>query len=100
MVAAEEVALISQPLIEGMFDGRVPLGETIDAHNRRFLIIGVFESQASFAYSIFVPYPTAMEMGDSGGRYVSQLAFAPRRPDLAKSAIQEMTTSPWDAVFI
>jgi putative ABC transport system permease protein len=31
-----------------------------------------------------------MEMGDSGGRHVSQIAFAPRRPDLAKEAITEI----------
>ena len=87
---AEEVALVSQPLVEGMFDGRVPIGETIDAQGRRFRIIGVFESTTAFAYSLFVPYPTAMDMGDSGGRHVSQLAFAPLHPDLAQAAISEI----------
>ncbi len=91
--AAEEVTLISAPLADGMFDGRSPLGESVDAWGRRFRVIGVFESQASFAYSLFVPYPTAMEMGDTGGRYVSKIAFAPRRPDLAKAAIVEMRTA-------
>jgi putative ABC transport system permease protein len=87
---AQEVAVISLPLVEGMFDGRSPLGETIDCNGRRFEIVGVFESKASFAYSLLVPYPTAMEMGDTGGIYVSQLAFAPRRPDLAQEAIAEI----------
>lgn len=86
----EELALISKPLMEGMFDGRVPLGEPVESGGARFTIIGVFESEASFAYSIFVPYTTSMELGDGGGRNVSKLAFAPRRPDLASEAIEEM----------
>lgn len=89
-LAGQELAVISQPLVEGMFDGRSPLGEKIDAFGRRFEVIGVFESKATFAYTLLVPYPTAMEMGDDGGRYVSNLAFAPRRPDLAPRAITEM----------
>lgn len=89
-ILGEEVALVSRPLVDGMFDGRWPLGETIDSNARRFEIIGVFESNASFAYSMLVPYPTAMEMGDSSGRYVSHLAFAPLRPDLAEDAVAEM----------
>jgi putative ABC transport system permease protein len=90
---AEDVALVSVPLIDGMFDGAVPLQKTMDAFGRRFRIIGVFESQASFAYSLLVPYPTAMEMGDGGGRYVSYLAFAPRSPSRAKEAVEEMRQS-------
>jgi len=86
---AEEVGLISLPLAEGMFDGRSPLGETMDARGRRFEVIGVFESNNSFAYSMLVPYPTAMAMGD-GGRNVSHIAFAPRRLDLAQDAIAEI----------
>lgn len=89
-LAAREVAVLSLPLVEGMFDGRSPIGETIDAFGRRFEIIGVFESKATFAYSMLAPYPTAMEMGDNGGRYVSHLAFAPLRPDLAREAIAEI----------
>ncbi|MCB9898471.1 MAG: ABC transporter permease [Planctomycetes bacterium] len=88
--ASEELALLSLPLVEGMYDGVPPLGESIDCNGRRFTIIGTYESQATFAYSLLVPYPTAMEMGDDGGRYVSQLAFAPRRPDLASDAISQM----------
>lgn len=87
---AEEVALISVPLVDGMFDGRSPIGEYVDTRGRRFEVIGVFESNATFAYSMFIPYPTAMEMGDTGGRFVSNLAFAPLRPDLAKEAISEI----------
>jgi len=87
---AEDVTLISLPLAEGMFDGRAPIGENIDSNGRRFEIVGVFESNASFAYSMFVPYTTAMDMGDGGGRHVSQIAFSPRRPDLAKDAIDEI----------
>lgn len=87
---AEEVALLSQPLVDGMFDGASPLGRTIDALGRRFHVIGVFESNASFAYSLFVPYTTAMSMGDEGGRHVSHLAFTPLRPDLGQAAIGEM----------
>lgn len=87
---AEDVALVSLPLVEGMFDGRSPIGENMDARGRRFEIIGVFESNASFAYSMLVPYPTAMEMGDGGGRNVSHIAFAPRRLDLAQDAIAEI----------
>ena len=86
----EEVVLLSQPLVDGMFDGVAPLGETLDALGRRFTVIGVFENNASFAYSLFAPYPTAMEMGEGGGRYVSSLAFAPRRPDLARAAVSEI----------
>lgn len=89
-VLGSEVALISLPLRDGLFDGRDPVGESLDAWGRRFEIIGVYESNAAFAYSVFVPYPTAMEMGDTGGRYVSQIAFAPRRPDLAEPAIAEI----------
>lgn len=85
-----ELAIISLPLAEGMFEGRSPIGETVDAFGRRFEIVGEFESKATFAYSLLVPYPTAMEMGDEGGRYVSSIAFAPRRPDLAKEAIVEI----------
>lgn len=88
--ASEEVALLSLPLVESMFDGRSPLGEEIDAFGRRFTVIGVFESSTAFAYSLLVPYPTAMEMGDEGGRYVSHIAFAPRRPDLASEAVAEI----------
>lgn len=88
---AEELALVSLPLAEGMFDGAAgPLGETLDAWGRRFRIIGVFESEAAFAYSIFVPYSTAMPMGDTGGRFVSHLAFAPRSPDRAREAVTEI----------
>jgi putative ABC transport system permease protein len=87
---AEDVALISLPLVESMFDGRPPLGEDIDAHGRRFTVIGVFESSTAFAYSVLVPYPTAMEMGDEGGRYVSHIAFAPSRPDRAKESVSEI----------
>ncbi len=89
----EEVALVSLPLAEGMFDGDAPIGRTIDAHGRRFTVIGVFESKASFAYSLFVPYPTSMEMGEEGGRFLSHLAFAPRSPDLAKRAIDEVRSA-------
>jgi len=89
-VGALEVALISLPLAEGMYDGRSPLGEHIDAWGKRFEIIGIFESNNSFAYSLMVPYPTAMDMGDSGGRFVSSIAFAPRRSDLAKQSIDEI----------
>ncbi|MFT7461797.1 MAG: putative ABC transport system permease protein [Pseudohongiellaceae bacterium] len=88
--AGEEVALISRPLVDGMFDGRTPLGEVVDARGVRFRVIGVFESKATFAYSLLVPYPTAMAMGDEGGRYVSHIAFAPLRGDLAESAVSEM----------
>ena len=87
---AEELALISAPLSDGMFASRSPIGEHIDAWGKRFEIIGVFESNTSFAYSILVPYPTAMEMGDSGGRYVSHIAFAPMNLDLSQQAIREI----------
>jgi len=87
---AENVALVSLPLVEGMLDGRSALGESIDAQGHRFEIIGVFESNNSFAYSMLVPYPTAMAMGDGGGRNVSHIAFAPRRLDLAQEAIAEI----------
>lgn len=87
---AAEVALLSLPLAEGMFEDRSPLGESVDTRGRRFEIIGVFESDTTFAYSLFVPYPTSMEMGDEGGRYVSQIAFRPRRPDLAQDAVAEI----------
>lgn len=87
---AEDVALMSKPLAEGLFDGASALGRVVDANTRRFRIIGVFESNASFAYSLFVPYPTAMEMGDDGGRNVSELAFAPRSPSVARQAIAEI----------
>lgn len=88
--AARELAVLSLPLALGMFGARSPLGETVDAFGRRFEVIGVFESKAGFAYSLLVPYPTAMEMGEDGGRYVSQLAFMPRRPELAQEAIAEV----------
>jgi putative ABC transport system permease protein len=87
---AEEVVLISLPLALGMFETEQPRDAHVDSFGRRFDVIGVFESNASFAYSLLVPYPTAMEMGEDGGRNVSHLAFAPRRPDLARSAIEEM----------
>ncbi|MEM7305920.1 MAG: ABC transporter permease [Planctomycetota bacterium] len=90
---ASEVCLLSLPLMDGMYDGRVALGKTVDAWGRRFEVIGVYESDASFAYSMLVPYPTAMEMGDTGGRYVSHIAFAPRRPDLASDAVAEIRTA-------
>lgn len=86
----EELALLSLPLVDGMYDGVPPLGRTIDCNGRRFTIIGTFESQATFAYSLLVPYPTAMEMGDDGGRYVSQIAFAPRSPERSQDAIGEI----------
>lgn len=89
-LAGKEYALISLPLAEGMWEGRSPIGDTIDAWQRRFEIIGVYENDTSFSYSLKVPYPTAMEMGDTGGRYVSHVAFAPRRPDLAKDAVREI----------
>jgi hypothetical protein len=89
-LAAEDIGLISKPLMEGLFDGRDPLGEPIDLRGRRFTIIGVYESKSSFAYSVMVPYPTAMSMGDNGGRYVSSIAFAPLRSNLARDAINEI----------
>ena len=89
-VEAREVALISKPLAEGMFDGRSPLGERLDARGHRFEIIGVFESNQSFAYSVLVPYSSSLSMVDGGGRYVSRLAFSPLRPDLARSSIAEL----------
>ena len=85
-----EVALISRELVDGMFDGRTPLGKSIDAGGQRFEIIGVFQSKASFAYSLLIPYPTAMAMGDNGGRYVSSIAFAPRTPERASGAVSEI----------
>jgi ABC-type antimicrobial peptide transport system permease subunit len=87
---ASDVALISLPLAEGVFEGRPAVGESIDAGSRRFEIVGVYESAADFAYSLLVPYTTAMDLGDESGRYVSSLAFAPRRPDLAASAVAEI----------
>ena len=87
---AEEVALLSLPLVEGMFDGHSPIGKFVDTRGRRFRIIGVFESNSSFAYSMIVPYPTSMDMGDSGGRYVSQIAFAPRNSRLAHESVSEI----------
>jgi putative ABC transport system permease protein len=90
---SEEVALISLALVEGMFEGRQPIGETIDAFGSRFEIVGVFESQAAFAYSLYVPYTTAMQMGEEDGRYVRHLAFMPRQPDLAREAVSEMRSA-------
>lgn len=90
---AEGVALVSLPLVDNMFDGRIPIGEEIDARGQRFTVIGVFESSTAFAYSLLVPYPTAMAMGDEGGRYVSHIAFAPHRPDLATEAVSEMRSA-------
>jgi putative ABC transport system permease protein len=87
---ASDVALISQPLAEGLFENASPLGDSVDAAGRRFEIVGVYGSDATFAYSILVPYPTAMDLGDEDGRYVSDLAFAPRRSDLAKDAVAEI----------
>jgi ABC-type antimicrobial peptide transport system permease subunit len=87
---ASDVALISLPLAEGLFEGRSPVGESVDAGGRRFEVLGVYESATEFAYSLFVPYTTAMDLGDSSGRYVSSLAFAPRRPDLAQDAVAEI----------
>jgi putative ABC transport system permease protein len=92
-LSAAKVALISRPLADGMFAGKSPLGETVDAYARRFQVIGVYESKAGFAYSLIVPYPTAMEMGETGGRYVSEIAFAPHRPDLARAAISEIRSA-------
>lgn len=89
-LGSEEVALLSQPLVDGLFEGRSPIGEKVDSRGRRFKIVGVFESNAQFAYSMLVPYPTSMEIGDNDGRYVSSLAFAPVRADLAKDAIVEI----------
>lgn len=89
-LTASELALVSLPLSEGMWEGRSPLGESVDAWGRRFEVIGVYESSTDFAYSMMAPYPTAMEMGDTGGRYVSHIAFAPRRPDLAEEAVAEI----------
>lgn len=88
-----EVALVNLPLAEGLFDESSPLGRTIDFAGRRFTIVGVFESRTVFAYGMLVPYPTAMAMGDEGGRYVSEVAFAPRRRDLAPAAIDELRTA-------
>ncbi|MFT5284378.1 MAG: putative ABC transport system permease protein [Planctomycetota bacterium] len=85
-----EVALVSRQLIDGMFDGRSPVGESIDARGTRFEIIGVFQSKASFAYSLLIPYPTAMAMGDNGGRYVSSIAFAPISTERASEAVTEI----------
>ena len=92
-LSTSEVALLSLPLVDGMYDGRRALGKNVDAWGRRFEVIGVYESNAAFAYSMLVPYPTAMEMGDTGGRYVSQIAFAPRRTDLASEAVTEIRTA-------
>jgi putative ABC transport system permease protein len=89
-LVAADVALITLPLAEGLFEGEPALGQSIDSAGRRFEVIGVYESDADFAYSLLVPYPTAMEMGEGGGRYVSSLAFAPRRPDLAEEAVAEI----------
>ena len=90
---AADVALITLPLAEGLFEGDPALGQTIDTSGRRFEVIGVYESEADFAYSLLVPYPTAMEMGEGGGRYVSSLAFAPRRPALAEDAVAEIRSA-------
>ncbi len=87
---ASEVALISQPLAEGLFENASPIGQTLDAAGRRFEIVGVYANDSAFAYSVVVPYPTAMDLGDEDGRYVSTLAFAPRRQDLAEDAVGEM----------
>lgn len=89
-LTAREVCLITRPLMEGMFEGRSPLGEFIDAWGRRFEIIGVMQSNSNFRFSMIVPYPTAMQMGDTGGRYVSSVAFAPRSAKRAREAIGEM----------
>ena len=92
-VLATEYALVSKVLAEGIWEGRSPIGEPIDARGRRFEIIGVYETDSTFSYSLKVPYPTAMEMGDTGGRFVTHLAFAPRRPDLAKDAVREIRSA-------
>ncbi len=95
-VLAADVGLISLPLMEGLFEHRSPIGQPVDSRGRRFEVIGVYESDARFAYSIVVPYTTAMEMGgDEGGsgRYVSSLAFAPRRYDLARDAVAEIRSA-------
>ena len=92
-IGATEVALISLPLAEGLYEGAGAIGEVLDAQGRRFEVIGVYESNAQFAYSVTVPYPTAMDMGDTGGRYVSHVAFAPRRPDLAAAAVAEIRSA-------
>lgn len=87
---AEDYALLSRKLADGLYKGRSPLGRIVTVQTRRFEIIGVFESNSSFQYSLFAPYTTVMELGDDGGRNVSHLAFAPRSDALAKSAVAEM----------
>ncbi len=89
-LTAADVVLVSKPLAEGLFEGGSALGRPFDAQGRRFEVIGVYENDADFAYSAIVPYPTAMAMGDTGGRHVSHIAFAPRRPDLAQDAVDEI----------
>lgn len=87
---AVDVALLNAPLAEGLFDGRSPLGEFIDFGSRRFTIIGVYETEATFAYGLYIPYTTSMDLGETGGRFVSAIAFRPRSPDLAKAAVSEI----------
>lgn len=89
-VGAVDVALLNAPLAEGLFDGRSPLGEFIDFGARRFTIIGVYETEATFAYGLYIPYTTSMDMGETGGRFVSALAFRPRSPAQARQAISEI----------
>jgi len=92
-LTAADVALVSAPLREGLWEQGPAVGQKLDAWGRRFEIIGVYESDASFAFSVFVPYPTAMEMGDGGGRYVSSIAFAPLRTELASDAVREIRSA-------
>ncbi len=89
-VYAVDVALLNAPLAEGLFDARSAIGEFIDFGARRFTIIGIYETEATFSYGLYMPYTTAMDMGDTGGRYVSSLAFEPRSAEVAKRAISEV----------
>jgi len=86
----ERVALLNRPLAEGLFGDVNPLGQWIDFKSHRFQVIGVFENENTYAYGLYVPYASAMDLGDRDGRYVGWLALKPLRPDLAADAVQEI----------
>lgn len=94
---AVRVAVLGRTVVNNLFEGREPVGETIRIKNVPFEVIGVLEEKGVNAIGqddddlILVPITTVMRriMNVS---YVNNIYLEARDPSVMDKAVQEMTT--------
>ena len=96
---ASRVALVGQTVVDELFDGGDPVGETIRVKNLPFRILGTLKAKGANAWGrdqddiIIVPYTTVQKKFQAGANYVQSglvAAVSPRASYIAQEQIREL----------